>query len=363
MLKNLALLMASILLFFGCAQVNSNLDSKENEFVAMENDRVDNDVLMIIMNASQTMNEYDANNFKKIDALKEVVLDVSNQLEGSGSNLALMSYGGICNSSKIHIRPSDMTSANDVMYEVDANGYNSLGYSIKSAGSILKLATKKIKIVLVADGKDECKGNPINEADKLVKYFGDRLELNVVGYNVEDKVKYYLMQIATAGNGKYFNASSLDELSRAFNDVVNEMNVKSKYWKGNVLNLNITFDSGSAKLKDEYTSELMDLVNYLINTRYLVEIQGHTDSTGSAEANRILSQKRAESVARKLVELGVYKEQVTAIGYGESRPLYTNELEKGKLKNRRVEAHILKTRYKKVEEKVPSSQRTYFKEK
>ncbi len=68
-----------------------------------------------------------------------------------------------------------------------------------------------------------------------------------------------------------------------------------------------------------------------------IEIAGHTDSTGSAETNKKLSQKRAESVMAYLVEAGVAGNRMRAVGYGEDRPIADNGNAAGRAMNRRVE--------------------------
>jgi OmpA-OmpF porin, OOP family len=74
----------------------------------------------------------------------------------------------------------------------------------------------------------------------------------------------------------------------------------------------------------------------------LVEIQGHTDSTGAPAINRKLSQERAESVMHYLVGKGVAAYRMTAKGFGPDKPVGDNATEDGRDKNRRVEFSILK---------------------
>ena len=69
------------------------------------------------------------------------------------------------------------------------------------------------------------------------------------------------------------------------------------------------------------------------------EIDGHTDSDGSDEYNQVLSEKRANSVKNFLVSQGVTAE-ITTKGYGESKPVASNDTAEGKQKNRRVEIII-----------------------
>ena len=90
--------------------------------------------------------------------------------------------------------------------------------------------------------------------------------------------------------------------------------------------------------------ELQKLAEYLIkNEELTAEILGHTDNVGDSESNKILSQKRAESIKRFLVSLGVNGKRLAAIGKGDSQPKSSNDSEEGRLMNRRVEVRLLKT--------------------
>jgi len=69
-------------------------------------------------------------------------------------------------------------------------------------------------------------------------------------------------------------------------------------------------------------------------------IEGHTDAVGNEAMNQILSEKRAESVATLLKVYGVNGNRLSPVGYGETRPIATNETEAGRKLNRRVEVRI-----------------------
>lgn len=72
-----------------------------------------------------------------------------------------------------------------------------------------------------------------------------------------------------------------------------------------------------------------------------LRIEGHTDSDGSDDYNKKLSQDRADSVMKFLVDAGIDEGRMEAVGYGEEKPIDTNDTAAGKEKNRRVEFNIL----------------------
>lgn len=106
---------------------------------------------------------------------------------------------------------------------------------------------------------------------------------------------------------------------------------------------NIYFDYDRATFKTESYSDLNKLESMLRqNSQIKVEISGHTDNYGHWQYNRTLSQKRAEAVKDFLTKKGIDSRRIKAVGYGESKPLATNDDEdEGRELNRRVEFKVL----------------------
>ena len=101
----------------------------------------------------------------------------------------------------------------------------------------------------------------------------------------------------------------------------------------------VLFESGKAIIKAE-SFPLLDQVALQILSHKniaMVRIEGHTDSLGPEEDNLYLSQDRADAVRRYLVKRGVPKNKLQATGYGETRPLSSNDTAAGRTRNRRVE--------------------------
>lgn len=106
---------------------------------------------------------------------------------------------------------------------------------------------------------------------------------------------------------------------------------------------NIFFEFGRAALREDSFPELNRLIDVLNENQGLViEIQGHTDNVGSDESNLKLSQDRAEAVRTYLLSKKVAVTRVQSVGYGESRPIASNDTVEGQAKNRRVEFVIVR---------------------
>lgn len=106
----------------------------------------------------------------------------------------------------------------------------------------------------------------------------------------------------------------------------------------------ISFATGSEEILPNSEPLLLEVADVLIRNPdlELVEIQGHTDNRGDYGVNMRLSQLRAESVLRWLIEHGVEPTRLTARGYGPKRPLAPNITQRNRARNRRVQFKILR---------------------
>ncbi|MEO1328554.1 MAG: OmpA family protein [Pseudomonadota bacterium] len=104
----------------------------------------------------------------------------------------------------------------------------------------------------------------------------------------------------------------------------------------------IVFDSGSVVIDQSSFEEVEALAETLRRCPTArIEIGGHTDSSGPADANESLSLRRAQALLRNLAVRGVAENRLEAIGYGETQPVGDNETEEGRARNRRIEFKLL----------------------
>ena len=118
---------------------------------------------------------------------------------------------------------------------------------------------------------------------------------------------------------------------------------------GDVIKLNlpdgVTFDFGKANLKSQFYPALDNVASTLAEfNQTIVEVSGHTDSVGSDAANQTLSVQRANAVGNYLIGRGLVRERFEIVGFGETRPIASNDTDSGRALNRRVEIRVLPLR-------------------
>jgi len=141
-----------------------------------------------------------------------------------------------------------------------------------------------------------------------------------VGYRMDEQIRE--LEEATAGSGV--------DVSQTPNG------------DGILVNLpDVTFAVDSTNISPNMRQTLDGVAQSMINyPNSLIDVMGHTDSTGSDQYNLDLSRRRADAVANYLVSRGVANARVERIGYGEQYPIADNTSESGRQQNRRVEIRI-----------------------
>jgi len=108
---------------------------------------------------------------------------------------------------------------------------------------------------------------------------------------------------------------------------------------------NIKFDYNKTTIVSKTDNELVNVIAFMNkHPNCRVEIQGHTDDKGELLFNEKLSQVRAETVKLAITVSGITPERIQTRGYGETKPIFKNNSEEGRQKNRRVEFILVKVR-------------------
>ena len=104
---------------------------------------------------------------------------------------------------------------------------------------------------------------------------------------------------------------------------------------------NVNFETGSDQITAESQAQLDDLASILkAYSKVNIRVEGHTDNTGDPATNKTISEDRAKSVKAFLVGQGVPGSRIETAGFGDQKPIATNDTEEGRTQNRRVEVYV-----------------------
>lgn len=203
------------------------------------------------------------------------------------------------------------------------------------------------EIVLAGDVTDKKTKQPVNNSKVSIAFKPDQS----VNYSISANEGKYQQSIASLGwyllttsaEGYITSNDSVQVQSEEITPVIKNI-VLTPIEVGLTVRLkNIYFDFDKTTLKSESFVELNKVVDFLKqNASVSIEISGHTDSKGSDTYNLNLSQGRSQSVVDYLIGQGIESSRLQAQGYGESKPIDSNDTEAGRANNRRVEFTVLK---------------------
>lgn len=161
---------------------------------------------------------------------------------------------------------------------------------------------------------------------------GDRLKRAAIGAGVG--------ALAGAGVGYYMDQQEMRLRQQLEGTGVSVTRVGDNI----VLNMpgNITFATDSANIAPGFY-EVLDSVVLVLKEyeKTVIVVEGHTDSSGGEQYNQLLSERRADAVARFLIDSRVIPARVASYGFGESRPIADNQYADGRAANRRVELTLM----------------------
>jgi OmpA-OmpF porin, OOP family len=202
------------------------------------------------------------------------------------------------------------------------------------------------KLLLVGTVFDIKTNKPI-DAKLEASLKNDRRANYKIGLNsgqYEQEIQKLGRYIFTASAEGYLNTTdSVDVISEEITPILKDIFLQPIEVGVTVRLKNIYFDFDKTTLKKESFVELNKVVDFLKQNPHVeIEIAGHTDSKGSDDYNLNLSQGRSQSVVDYIVSQGIDSNRLTAHGYGESKPIDTNDTDEGRANNRRVEFTIVK---------------------
>lgn len=162
-----------------------------------------------------------------------------------------------------------------------------------------------------------------------------------------DRDRYTAMQIDTKGRRIYVGVELFNDGRDISLTILEQEGMKQEItaqdmWqnleKDGFMALYINFDTNKATIKPDSSEIIAQIVDLLKSKPGLkLSIEGHTDNQGAAASNKTLSLNRAKAVIKAVTESGIKASRMSAVGWGQEKPVADNRTEDGRAKNRRVE--------------------------
>ena len=154
--------------------------------------------------------------------------------------------------------------------------------------------------------------------------------------------KSYALNVSKDGYLFYSDNFALKNPKDAKNPVLKDVSLHAIKAGERVVLKNIFYETDAYHLKEESKAELGKIILFLNkNPKVIIEISGHTDNVGTKPYNQSLSEKRAKAVYDYLLTNGIPSSRLTFKGYGDSKPIASNDKEEGRAQNRRTEFMIV----------------------
>lgn len=224
-----------------------------------------------------------------------------------------------------------------------------LAQPVKNVEALQPVAVKTANVtILKGTVTDKVSHAPLGARIEIVD---NTLNQTIATFNANSSTGKYLVSLPSGKNygiyvkmdGYLFHSENFDIPTIAtYQEVTKDIEMEKIAVGSTIVLRNVFFDYAKATLKPESSQELDLLVKILTeNPTIRIELSGHTDSRGTEEGNQKLSEARAKSCVDYLVAHGIKLDRLEFKGYGELRPIDTNETEAGMANNRRTEFKIL----------------------
>jgi outer membrane protein OmpA-like peptidoglycan-associated protein len=241
-----------------------------------------------------------------------------------------------------------VTSDGEVAYFAAKNFRDHKGWDVFQFAMPEKARPEKVMILKGEVLKDD--GTPPTDASVELKYAqsGEKQKVQV---NTDDGSYATVVKISkkedvtvsVKGEGVAFNTRVVARANEDTPPVVTKLNMKTEELKADkpfVIN-DIYYSTNKADIEERSKIILDEFAAYLLeNPTMTIEIRGHTDNVGNDQANFALSADRAFEVLKYLSSKGVPGKRMTAKGFGETKPVASNDTDEGRALNRRTEFMI-----------------------
>lgn len=316
--------------------------------------KVDN--FLIILDGSSSMWECSKDGNKKLDQAKQIALGINQSIDGLNLKGGLhvigetkATRGSLVNDSLIYgmtqYSPSEFASAVNSLHSA---GLTPISIPLAKSIDTLQNVSGKTAVILISDGIQVStdKNSPEAAAKQLKSALGDRVCIYTVligddptgRATMEDVANAGKCGFATTGNDLANSAGISDFVKKVFFEKAIAVPAPSPV----SFNLHVKFDFDKDTIRPQEEDNLAEVGSFLaMHPEIKVTLEGHTCNMGLEVYNLGLSKRRAESVKRYLVKkFKIDSSRLNTVGYGFSRPLESNDTNKGREANRRVMSTI-----------------------
>ena len=322
------------------------------------------DTTLFILDASSTMdNNYQEN--QKFSIAQNLLQRMNAAITGLKLNTGLAVFGPNRGGNKLvyGVQAHDSAKFAAAVKAGVADGLTPLALPLTDSIEALKNSKGRIAVIVLSDGINTEKANPVQAAEELKKAYGDRICIYTVLIGNDPEGKASMQGIAKASGCGF--ATTADDLAsgsaltgfleKVFLEkapapapvVVAPKPAPAPVAKpvvvvDRVVLRGINFDFDKAVVKPEF-APVLDVAAGILKERsnLKVVVEGHTCNMGSEAYNQKLSERRAKAVKEYLVKKGVKADNLSTAGYGELQPMANNKTKSGREMNRRVEFKIM----------------------
>ncbi|WP_123052633.1 flagellar motor protein MotB [Clostridium sp. JN-1] len=240
-------------------------------------------------------------------------------------------------------------------------GGNNSGRWLLSYSDFMTLLMILFVVMYAMSSVDQSKFSQLSQSLNLAMGGGKSIVAKEDGVDINQNSKPVDTNIEQSEQAK------MQDLKKQVDKYLKENNMGSNVstqldQRGLIVSLNNTlvFDTGKADVKPEIQSELIDIAKILNQIKNNIRIEGHTDTVpinnSQFSSNWQLSCARAANVTQFLIDkAGIPPNKLSAIGYGQYRPVSDNSTEEGKAKNRRVDIIIENSEFNKIDNNVKNN--------
>jgi OOP family OmpA-OmpF porin len=216
-----------------------------------------------------------------------------------------------------------------------------MGSGIEDLAGVVGAQHGKTAVIMFSDGGWNTGADPVEATRQLVTAHPD-VTVNVVSIADTPGGQDVNKQVAQAGHGLYAEGSELMSNGAKLDGFVRDVFCGAAPVKRRIVLRGVNFEFDKSTITAEGKPVLDEAIRTLKEeSSAQVSVEGHTDSVGSDAYNQALSERRAHAVVDYLAAGGIARKRLSAVGFGEKKPVASNDTEDGRAQNRRVEFRIL----------------------